>query len=73
MCLTTDQYKMIKQVKNSNAFTCDQSVSKYMEGVKDRMSKWYGISEDTISTELILYFLSSQKPEEWEPKLSPPN
>lgn len=57
MCLTLEQFKLIKQVKDSSPFTCDQSLTEYIKGVKDRLGKWYGI--DDVSLEMVYEYLKS--------------
>ena len=56
--LDINQYKLIKQVKDSSPFTCNLSVNQYIKDVRTRLSKWSGVPEDKITLEDIFLFLS---------------
>lgn len=59
--LTVKQYREIKQVKDSSPFTCSIPLKQYIEGVRYRLSQWYGIDEEKISDEQVYYFLSKSR------------
>lgn len=56
--LDFNQYKLIKQVKDSSPFTCNLSINEYIRDVRTRLSKWSGIPENEITLNDIFLFLS---------------
>lgn len=58
MCrITLPQYKLIKEVKDSSPFTSTQSLPTYIDGVRNRICKWYGIPINKVDDQLVYYFL----------------
>ena len=55
--LTLEQYKEIKQVRDSSPFTCNMNINTYIDGVRFRLDKWYGVQEETITEKQVYKFL----------------
>ena len=55
--LTLEQYKEIKQVRDSSPFTCNMNIYTYINGVRFRLAQWYGVEEETITDQQIYNFL----------------
>ena len=55
--LTLEQYKDIKQVRDSSPFTCNMNINTYIDGVRFRLAQWYGVQEETITDQQVYKFL----------------
>ena len=55
--LTLEQYKEIKQVRDSSPFTCNMNINTYIDGVRFRLAQWYGVQEETITDQQVYKFL----------------
>lgn len=55
--LTLEQYKEIKQVRDSSPFTCNMNINTYIDGVRFRLAQWYGVQEETITDHQVYKFL----------------
>lgn len=55
--LTLQQYKDIRKVRDASPFTCNININTYIDGVRFRLSQWYGIPEEEITDEFIYKFL----------------
>ena len=59
--LTIQQYRQIKQVRDTNPFTCNINISTYINGVRFRLAQWYGVEEEEITDQFIYNFLIKDK------------
>ena len=55
--LTLEQYKEIKQVRDSSPFTCNMNINTYIDGVRFRLAQWHGVEEQTITDQQVYKFL----------------
>lgn len=55
--LTIEQYKELKQVRDSSPFTCNMNIYTYINAVRFRLAQWYGVEEETITDQEVYKFL----------------
>ena len=58
--LNLNEYRFIREVKDSSPFTEPLKIQEYIDGVRFRLSQWVGVSEDNISDEAVYLLLKEQ-------------
>lgn len=54
--LTLEQYRDIRRVRDGSPFTRNINIHTYINGVRFRLSQWYGIPEEQITDQYIYKF-----------------
>lgn len=57
--LTLEQYRDISKVRDASPFTCNINIHTYINGVRFRLSQWYGIPEEEVTDQFIYKFLKT--------------